>query len=247
MITLFNTLLYEPLYNGLILLVSISPGVNMGLAIVVLTIIVKSLILPLSHKSVKTQAKIRELDPHIKEIKAKKMTDKQEEARQVMSLYKEHGVNPFSGCLLFLVQIPVIFALYWVFWKGISFNPEILYSYVTWPDGISMNFLGIDILGKSYVLALLAGVSQFFQIKLSMPIPKIIKDAPKSFKDELARSMSIQMRYVMPVIVTVVAYTISSAVALYWVTSNVFSVGHELIVKRNSRKITDAKEVVIVK
>jgi len=212
----------------------------MGLAIISLTIIVKSALLPFAHKSVKTQAKIREIDPHIKAIKAQNIPDKQEEARQVMELYKQHGVNPFSGCLLFLIQIPIIFALYWVFLKGLPNNPDILYSFVSLPDNINTNFLGfIDIGKKSILLALLAGISQFFQIKLSMPSlgADVDKNTPKTFKDELAKSMSMQMRYVMPIVVAVVAYTISSAVALYWVTSNVFSIGHELLVKRKAKSI----------
>ena len=135
---------------------------------------------------------------------------------------------------LFVVKLQIIFALYWVFFKGIELNPNLLYSFVIFPDYINTLFLGIiDMHGKSISLALIAGVTQFYQIKLSMPpIQQESSGTERSFKDELAKSMSVQMRYIMPIMIAFIAYTISSAVALYWVTSNCFSIGHELFVRR---------------
>ena len=246
--SIFNTLFYEPLYNGLIFLISIIPGADVGIAIVVLTVTVKFLVLPLSHKSVKSQAKIRNIEPEVKEVKEKYKKDKQEQARKVMELYKKHGVNPFSGCFLLLVQLPIILALYWVFFKGLgNFNTEILYSFVKLPAVINTKFLGIiDIMGKSLPLAVLAGITQYYQMKLSMP-PKLTNNENKnsgemSFKDEFAKNMSIQMRYVLPGFVFFIAYTISAAVALYWVVNNLFSIVHELIVRRKVKEIINQSE-----
>jgi len=240
---LFYTLFYEPIYNGLIFLISILPGSDVGIAIIVLTIIVKFIILPLSHKSVKSQAKIRHIEPEVKEIKEKYNKDKQEQARKVMELYKKHGVNPFSGCFLLLVQLPIILALYWVFFKGLGdINSEILYSFVEIPTNINTKFLGIiDVMEKSLLLALLAGVTQFYQMKLSLP-PKTNNDVNKnngemSFKDEFAKNMSTQMRYVLPVFVFFIAYTISAAVALYWFVNNLFTITHELIVRKKAKEL----------
>lgn len=243
---LFNTLFYQPIYNGLVFLISIIPGGDVGVAIVILTIAVKFIILPLSHKSVKSQAKIRTIEPEVKEIKDKYNKDKQEQARQVMELYKKHGVNPFTGCFLALVQFPVILALYWVFFKGLGeLNTSILYSFIDVPVVINMHFLGfVDMLGKSFVLAALAGATQYYQMKLSLPpiLPQKKEDGDKklSFKDEFTRNMSIQMRYVLPVFIFFIAYTISAAVALYWVTNNSFSVIHELIVRKKAKEITSS-------
>lgn len=242
MVEFFNTFFYEPLYNGLVFLISVIPGANVGIAVIILTLMVKTIILPLSHKSVAAQAKMRGIEPEIKKVK-EKHKDKQEQARQIMDLYKKHGVNPFSGCLLVLVQLPIIFALYWVFFKGLAnLDTVALYSFITPPDHINMNFLGvIDMAKKSFVLALLAGISQYFQMKLSMPpIPRDDGEKKKSeisFKDEFAKNMNIQMRYMLPGIVFFVAYSISSAVALYWLVSNLFSIVHELVVKKRAQDL----------
>lgn len=244
MAAFFNTFFYEPLYNGLVFLISVIPGADVGLAVVTLTLLVKIIILPLSHRSVASQAKMRSIEPEIKKVK-EHHKDKQEQARQVMDLYKKHGVNPFSGCFLMLVQLPIIFALYWVFFKGLANNIDqnLLYSFVIAPEQINMRFLGlIDMSQKNIILAALAGISQYFQMKLSMPsIPsgdgEKKKDGTLSFKDEFAKNMNVQMRYMLPGIVFFVAYSISSAVALYWLVSNLFSIGHELIVKRKADKL----------
>ena len=242
MTEVFNILFYQPLYNALVFLVSILPGASLGFAVIFLTLFVKIILFPLSHKSVSTQAKIRTLDPHIKKIREETKDNKQEQAKKTMELYREHGVNPFSGCLLLIVQLPIIFALYWVFFKGIESNPQLLYSFVVFPDNINTLFLGlIEMHGKSISLALIAGITQFYQIKLSMPpLQTEPSGTTRSFKDELAKSMSVQMRYVMPVLVAFIAYTISSAVALYWITSNVFSIGHELFVRRKAKQLLTA-------
>ena len=246
MIAFFNTFFYEPLYNGLVFLISIMPGADVGLAVIVLTLLVKIIILPLSHKSVASQAKMRSIEPEMKRVK-ERHKDKQEQARQVMDLYKKHGVNPFSGCFLMLVQLPIIFALYWVFFKGLANNIDqtILYSFVVAPEQINVHFLGfIDMSQKNIILAALAGISQYFQMKLSMPpIPKDDGEKKKgdmSFKDEFAKNMNLQMRYMLPGIVFFVAYSISSAVALYWLVSNLFSIGHELVVKRKALRLIKA-------
>ncbi len=232
----FDTFFYEPIYNSLVFLIDIVPGGNVGVAIILLTIAVRTVLLPLSHKSVVSQARMRAIAPHVEKVKEKYKDNKQEQARKTMELYKEHGINPFSGCLLVLVQLPVIFALYFVFFKGLpNLNTEILYSFVSAPVTMSMMFLGILLSGKSVILALLAAVTQYYQIKLSIPpMTPAEKGAKPSFKDDFARSFNLQIRYILPVVVFGISYTISAAVALYWATSNLFSVGHELYVKRKA-------------
>jgi len=237
----FATVFYQPLSNTLVFLLSVIPGANVGVAIILLTLIVRGALLPLSHKSSKSQVKMRSLAPHLEKIKETHKDNKQEQARKVMELYKEHGVNPFSGCLLLIVQLPIIFALYFVFFKGLPhLNKEILYSFVSFPDAINTGFLGVDLLKQSVLFALLAAITQYYQIKLSMPpVPPApsLKEGKPSLKDEFARSFSLQMRYMLPFIVFGASYYISAAVALYWTTSNLFSIGHELFVKRKAEKI----------
>ena len=236
---IFSTFFYQPLYNALVMLLSVIPGANVGVAIILLTVIVRGALLPLSHKSVVSQAKMRSIAPHIEKIKEDHKEDKQEQARKTMELYKEHGINPFSGCLLVVVQLPIIFALYFVFFKGLpDLNAEHLYSFVHLPSTVGMVFLGILLSKKSIIFAFLAAATQYFQIKLSIPpMAPAEKGAKPSFKDDFARSFNMQMRYMLPVIVFGISYSISASVALYWTTSNLFSVLHELYVKRRAGEI----------
>lgn len=239
----FFTTFYQPIYNSLVFLIDTIPGGNVGVAIILLTIGVRVVLLPLSHKSVVSQGKMRDIAPHVEKLKEKYKDNKQEQARKTMALYKEHGINPFSGLLLLFIQLPIIFALYFVFFKGLpNLNTEILYSFITAPTTMSMMFLGIMLSKKSIILALLAAVTQYYQIKLSIPPMKLVeKGAKPSFKDDFARSFNLQIRYILPVVVFGISYSISAAIALYWATSNLFSIGHELYVKRKASAIAQVK------
>lgn len=226
---------FNPIYNGLIFLLDVVPFIDVGIAVILVTVIVKLILFPFSLKMVKTQLAVKALEPEITKLKEDHKDDKQEQARKTMALYKERGVNPFSGFLLILVQIPVIFGLYWVFLRGglPEINMDILYSFVSTPEKINMNFLGlIDVSAKSVFLAFFAGATQYFQIKFSLPPMKARQEGKASLKEDLARSFHIQMRYVMPIIVFGIAYAISAAVALYWTTSNLFAIGQEIYVRR---------------
>src|SRR5690606_20778827 len=107
------------------------------------------------------------IEPEIAAIK-KEVPDKMEQNKRVYALYKERKVNPFSGCLLILIQIPIIIALYLVFLRGFGEAPVALYSFVKAPETLNMQFLGlVDLASKSIVLALIAGLTQFIQGKLA--------------------------------------------------------------------------------
>jgi YidC/Oxa1 family membrane protein insertase len=232
MLHLWDIALYKPLVNILAFFVSVIPGGDVGVAIIILTLLVKTILFPLSQRSIESQAKMALLNPELKKIK-ESGASKEEQAKQTFALYKKYKTNPFSGCLLVLIQIPIIFALYYVFLKGVKFDTSLLYSFVHPPAHISMNFLGIlDIESKKgLLLAILAGVSQFFQAYY-MPKPKTEKESTGSFQDSFAKSMNMQMKYVFPFIVAFIAYSVSGAVALYWITSNIFAIGQQIYAKR---------------
>lgn len=235
---IWNIVLYHPLINALAFLVSVVPGGDVGLAVVILTILVKIILFPLSQKSIQSQAQMGILAPELNKIKASGVS-KEEQARLTFELYKTHKTNPFSGCLLVLIQIPIIFALYYVFFKGIRFESGVLYSFVHVPEHVNMIFLGIlDISGKSLFLAILAGASQYLQAHF-MPKPSPnTSSGPGSFAESFTKSMSVQMKYIFPFVVAFIAYSISGAVALYWITSNLFAVGQQMYVnKKVSTKI----------
>jgi YidC/Oxa1 family membrane protein insertase len=184
---------------------------------------------------------MRELEPKLKALKEKYTDDREAQAREMMALYREAGLNPFASVLLILLQIPIIIALYLSVFSGggvalPDINTDLLYSWVSVPAAaaVSMLFLGVvDMAGRSLPLALLAGVTQFFQAKYAMPAPEPREPgAEPNFKDDFQRTMHAQMRYVLPIVIFFVAYTISAAIALYFVVSNVFAIVQELYVRR---------------
>lgn len=239
MISFFQTVLYEPLYNALIFLSSIVPGNDLGVAIILLTIIVKLILYPLYHKTLITQIKMREINPILKEIKNDKKLSKEEQTKKILALYKEHGLNPLTGFLVLLIQLPIVISLFYVFKGTVDFHPEILYGFISTPETINHIFLGLfDVTKSSYFFAVLAGLTQFFQIRLSIPpIPKPDKDKPRSFEDDFQRSMNMQMRYFMPVVVVFISITLPAAIAIYWSSNNFLSILHELFVKKKALAI----------
>lgn len=242
MLNLWNTVLYQPLLNALAALVSIIPGGDVGIAIIILTLLVKIVIFPLSQKSIESQAKMTLLTPEINKIK-ESGASKEEQARLTFELYRKHNTNPFSGCLLVLVQIPIIFALYFVFYKGLSFEPGLLYSFIKTPDNVNTLFLGsIDIANSSLLLAILAGVSQYLQAYF-MPQPVSTLAGKGSFQESFTKSMHMQMKYILPVFIFVILGTdwifpsLSGAVALYWITSNIFAIGQQIYVDKKRKDL----------
>jgi len=233
--TAFNTVFFEPLLNGLIFLINILPFHDVGLAIIVLTVAVRFIIFPLNHSAIVTQQKIKQLEPALKDIKEKYKKDNQEQAKKTMELYRSHGVNPFSGFVTLLVQIPIIIALYQVFTAGVQFDLNHVYSFIKIPEKLNLSFLGFfDLTQKSYLLAFITGLTQFIQMQLATPPIKKSDSAQKSFKDDLARNMNIQMRYIMPVFVFFIVSRLSSGLSVYWTTMNVFAIIHESIVRKKA-------------
>jgi YidC/Oxa1 family membrane protein insertase len=239
MYALWNTIFYQPIYNALIFIINNITFGDVGFGIILLTIIVKFILFPLTKKSIKSQILMKKIEPELKQIK-KDFPDKQEQAKKTFELYKKYGTNPFSGCLVVLLQLPVIFALYYVFYKGLALETGPLYSFIKNPTLLHTNFLGlIEVHNKSIVLAVIAGVSQFIQGYLASPVkPKvevvkgITAQEPKTFQEQLSDSMQMNIKYILPVFITVIAYQISAAVALYWITSNIFTIVQEWYIRR---------------
>lgn len=241
---LFYSAIFNPLYNALVFLVSVVPYADVGIALIILTIIVKIILLPLSIKATKTQLSLRILEPELNALKEKYKNNREEFARRMLELYRAHGINPFSSVLLLFIQLPIIFGLYWVFARGglPELNTDLLYAFTPIPETFNMQFLWIDNIAEaSAVFALLAGITQFFQIRFTLP-PLQARGKEPSLKDDLMRSFHLQMRYVLPVIVVIVAYVISSAIALYWTTSNLFAIAQELLIRRRIQARFDAKQ-----
>lgn len=228
---LFNEILYRPILNFLVLLQNVIPGHDFGLAIIILTALIRLILWPLAGQSIRSQKALQEIQPEINALKEKYKNDKAVQAKAVMDLYKSKNINPAGGCLPLLVQLPILIALYYALWNGLkpSEITSSLYSFVHLSDGINFIFLGlIDLAQKSIPLGVLAGALQYYQTKMLMP--KNISaqteksDKEKSFSDDFAKTMNTQMLYMMPLLTVFIASTLPSGLALYWVTTSVFSI-----------------------
>ena len=242
--TIWHTVFFDPIYNTLIFILDHVPGADVGLSIILLTIVIKLVLLPLSLRAAKTQYVMRTLEPQLSTIKEKHKDDREKLARETMSAYKEAGINPFASILLVLIQLPIVIALYLTVSRGggiplPDINVALLYSFIPVPESVNMIFLGIiDIASRSFPLALLAGITQFIHTHLALPpLPPRAKEKKADFKDDFARSMQVQMRYVMPVVIFFVAYTISAAIALYFLVSNLMAIAQEFVVRRHVSRL----------
>ena len=170
-INFFYIILYQPLFNALILLYDYVPGRDFGIAIICLTLIIRIILFPLSIKAVKSQKALQKLQPKLKELQTKYKDDKEKQAKEILELYKTEKINPFSGLFLALIQLPILLALYRVFWGGL--NPKALsglYTFVINPGHINSLFLHVIDLSKvNWVFAILAGLVQYFQTKMLLP------------------------------------------------------------------------------
>lgn len=228
----FNIFFYKPLYNAFVFLMDLLPWFDAGIIVVLFTIIVKFLLYPLARKVFFTQTRMKSAEAELKAVR-EKYTDRQEQARQTLLIYKKYEINPLSGFFIILIQLPIIFALYYVFLRsGLpQINTSLLYGMVPVPQSIDIEFLNlIDISKKSLFLALGAGLSTFIQTRLSLP-PVKPRGETVQFQEELARSMTTQMKYVLPVIIFIFSYTLPAAVALYWTTSNIFTIFQDRYLK----------------
>lgn len=213
MSNIFNTLFYQPLLSALIFLYENLPGHDFGVAVIVLTLLVKLALYPLGTKGIKSQKALQDLQPKIKELQERFKDDKNRQAKEVMDLYKKEKINPFSGFLLLIVQLPILFALFQVFWKGLNGNA-----------GIDFSFLGlIDLSERSIVLVILAGLAQFWQAKAQGPAPS-------------SGMMQKQMLYFMPLFTVFILWRMPSAIALYWLATTLFTIGQQYITLRKSKK-----------
>jgi YidC/Oxa1 family membrane protein insertase len=240
---IWHTFFFDPIYNSLVFFIDVIKGGDVGIAIVCTVILVKTVILPISLKAARTQLIMRELEPKLAEIKEKYKDKREAQAAKTMEIFKEARVNPFSSILLLFIQIPIVIALYFAVYSGggiplPQINTALLYSFVPAPETVNMVFLGfLDITKKSLMLALIAGATQFIHTQLSLPKqkPKDPNAAP-SLKEDFARSMNLQMRYVMPVLIFFVAYTVSAAIALYFTISNLMAIAQEYVVRHKGLK-----------
>lgn len=227
MASFFFTVLYQPLYNLLVFVYNIAPWGGLGFAIIVLTILVKSLVLPLTYTAMKAQKELQEIQPKIAEIKEKYKDDKETLAKELMGVYKVHNVNPFASCLPTVVQLFVFIALYQVLSAGIhSIDGSILYSFIANPGSMSVFFLGFDLGKVSVVLAAIAAIAQYFQAKqmVTRRPPKDVQATTAALDEDMAATMNKMMLYVLPVMMFALGATqLAGGLTLYIFVSTAYT------------------------
>ncbi len=220
-IYIYNLIFYQPLFNILIWLYNIIPGHDVGLAIIVLTIIIRGVLFPLYYQSIRSQKALQDIQPKIDELKKKYKDDKEKMAQELMILYKSEKVNPFSSCLPLLIQLPFLIAVYQVFRHGLnSENFELLYPFVSNPGQINPISLGfINLAAPSIILAFLAGVAQFWQAKMMVTRkPPLLKgqEIQGSGDEKMMAMMNKQMVYFMPIFTVIIGISLPAGLTLYW-------------------------------
>ena len=233
---IFNTILYRPLFNALVLFYQFLPGQDFGIAVIALTILIRLILSPLMIKSLKSQKILSEIQSKSQEIQRKYKNDKERQTKEIMELYQREKINPLGGCLPSLIQLPVLFALYRVFWRGLQ--PEalgMLYSFVSIPVAFEPSFLGIlDLSSPSWVLAVLAGIGQYFQAKIISPKKRKLKKGAEMV-DQISSQMSNQMIYFFPIFTFFILARLPAAVGLYWLTTVIFSIGQQRLIHPSSK------------
>lgn len=246
MIGLFNTVCYQPVLNLLIYLYNVVPGHDLGIAIILLTIVIKLVLFPLSKQSIKSQKALQDLQPKINEIKKKYANKKEEMGRAMMLLYKENKVNPFSSCLPLLIQFPFLIAVFQVFRKGFSEETlGLVYSFIGRPEYINSISLGFLDLSKPNIgLAVLAGIAQFWQAKMMMTKKPQIKSSGS--KDENIMSMmNKQMLYFMPALTVFIGLTLPGGLTLYWFITTLLTALQQLYMFKKQNNDQNGKGRII--
>ena len=242
MFAFLKPIFYTPLFNLFVGLYNIIPGHDIGLVILVITLLVRLVLYPLTSSSIKAQKSMQELQPKLDEIRKKYATDKQAQAQAIMEVYKNHKVNPFASCLPMLIQLPILIALYLALRDGLASTnlAENLYSFVHNPGVLSPISLGLlDLSKPNIVLAVLAGAAQFWQARMMMA-KNLPKGPGEGAKDENMMSMmNKQMMYMMPIMTVAFGFKLAAGLMLYWFLSTLFTALQQLFLFRKSKNNQD--------
>lgn len=229
--SLFTAILYQPILNLFVGLYGFIP--DLGVIILVVTIVIKLVLHPLTVKSIRAQKLVSQIQPKIDALKKEFKDDQQKLAAETMRVYKEHKINPLSSCLPVLLQLPILITLYVVLKAVLQSNQfDLLYPFIKNPSTISTVTLGfLDLNKPSIILALLAGLSQFWQTKNMMGKKPVLAESldPNS----MTSMMNKQMLYFMPVLTVFITWNLPSGLTLYWVFSNVLAVLQQMYVLRH--------------
>ena len=238
MIQLYHVIFYQPLFNVLIFFYNTIPGHDLGLAIVALTALLRVILYPFSLSSIRSQKKLQDLQPKVEEVRNRFKGQNDRIAKELMTLYNQERVNPFSSCLPLIVQLPFLIALYRVFQAGLQ-HPDfsLLYSFINHPGTINHVSLGfLDLAMPSIVLAILAAISQYVQTAMLPIQPPAIRSS-ESKDEQVSVTMNKHMRVAMPMMTILIGARLPAGLTMYWFISTLIQVLQQWIVFRPTKTV----------
>jgi len=214
----------QPIYNLLILCYLISK--DLGLAIVIVTVIIRLLLYPLFKRQFHTQRELNEVQKEINKLRIKYKNNPRRLQEEMIRLYQERGVAPWSGCLPLILQLPIFIAIYQVFRVYLtSAKFSLLYSFIPHPSSLSLVSLGFLHLDKPdfYVLPYLVGITQYLLTKMTMGLSFKTEKLKTKEPSQVEQINKITL-YSMPLFLALISFTLPSAIVLYFLVSNIFSI-----------------------
>ncbi len=230
---LYHTIIYYPLLNTLIFFIDILPRHSLGWAIVLLTIVIRIIFFPFYHKSIIAQEIMKQIQPKTKEIQKKYKNDRKKQGEELMKLYRQYKISPWSSFLYMAIQLPVLIALYQIL-INLNLNSIIgIYHFISIPTTMSTLFLGfLDLHQKNLLIGALAGIFQFVQGKVmekrTNQINKNNSQNQKQNSQQFMANFSKQLMYLMPIITFFIAWRLPAGVGLFWVVMTILNVVQEL-------------------
>lgn len=221
---LAKTILLKPVFNLLIFIVFLTPGNYLWVAILVVTLLIRLALLPSSINMIKSQKRMKDLQPEIAMIKKDFKDDKAGEQKATMELYKREKINPLASCLPLLIQLPILGILYYAFRVGIDTSRfDLLYSFTPHPSMINTHLLWLDLAKTDrYFLPVIAGILQYFQAKQMNALNPTPQKGEKG--GDFQRAMASQTTYIMPLFTVLIASSLPAALSFYWVVTTAFGI-----------------------
>ena len=249
----FDTFLIHPILNALVIFYTIFLSIGLpgalGFSIILLTVVIRLALWPLTATQLKSTQKMAALRPHMDRIKEEHGNDKVRHQQEISKLYKEHGVNPLAGCLPLLLQIPVFIALYQVLLRIVDLNngdflgrinSQLYFQWQHLEKLPSTNFFGLGLASKPnewaqvgiFILAIpiITGILQYIQSKMLTPEQAktkaiVKKDSKKKERmEDTMASMQSQMTLIMPLMIAFFSYGFPLGLSLYWNTFTIIGI-----------------------
>ena len=230
--SILNEILYRPLFNALIFLYNTVAFHDLGIAIIILTVVIRVLLWPSQSKALRSQRDLQKIQPELEKIRTK-YKDKQKQTEATLEYYKKHKVSPFSSCLPTLIQLPIIIALYQVFRNSMNAaSLDALYPFISRPETVNSISLGIINLSQPnrVILPVLTGILQFIQSWMLMRRPGM-----SSQKMDAASAISKQMMYIFPLVTVFIAMSLPAALPIYWIVTTLFAIVQQWYIMREDK------------